>query len=318
MFGSFIKLEATDKHWRIGVPKYKYMTYLIIPEESTRMAMLKTGEADIARISRGTVKEAQSAGLNIVTKENEAVVYLMPTMQWAVPAFGDIRFRKALNLAIDREAIIKHIFFGMAKNVALWPGSSSSAFGGDPTLKPYPYAPQEAARLVKEGGWEGYEFNIPSYLRAGYPEELQVKEAIVGYWEKIGLKPKIVMTDFAAFRRLMIERKTLNYVHGGEDATSPDVPMLLPKFMDRWYFKNPRARVNIPELNERFERIGKSLDPAEVSRLLAEVYKYAYDQYSQITICEIPGKIATTKRIPAWDLGHRHQDRNYYDLIQQR
>ena len=70
MVGSFIKLEATDKHWRDGVPKYKYMTYLIIPEESTRIAMLRTGEADIARISREAVKEALSAGLNVITKEN--------------------------------------------------------------------------------------------------------------------------------------------------------------------------------------------------------------------------------------------------------
>ena len=53
MLGSFIKLEATERHWRDGVPKYKYMTYLVIPEESTRLAMLKTGEADIMRVSAG-------------------------------------------------------------------------------------------------------------------------------------------------------------------------------------------------------------------------------------------------------------------------
>ena len=54
MSGSFIKLEATDRHWRDGVPKYKYMTYLVVPEESTRMAMLKTGEVDITDYKPGT------------------------------------------------------------------------------------------------------------------------------------------------------------------------------------------------------------------------------------------------------------------------
>ncbi len=50
--GTHFKMEATDKHWRDGVPRYKYVTFRIIPEESSRIAMLKTGSADIARISR--------------------------------------------------------------------------------------------------------------------------------------------------------------------------------------------------------------------------------------------------------------------------
>ena len=318
MPGSFVKLEATDKHWRDGVPKYKYMTYLVIPEESTQIAMLKTGEADIARISREAVKDAQSAGLNIVTKENAAVVYLMPNMQWTSPVFSDIRFRKALNLAIDKEAIVKHIFAGLARTIGMYPGSNIKGVGGDPNLKPYPYDPQEAKRLVKEGGWEGYEFTLISYNRAGCPEFPKVVEAAAGYWQQIGLKPKIRITEFAVWRKTMNERKTQNTVHGADDATSPEAGSLVPKFMDRWYFKNPRSRVNIPELNEKFDRMEKSLDIREVSKLLVDVYQYAYDQYSKIPICEIPDKIATTKRIPKWDPGLRRNDRNYLDLIKQR
>ena len=85
-------------------------------------------------------------------------------MQWTSPAFSDIRFRKALNLAIDKEAIIKHLLGGMAKPMCYlaWFGIISGV-GGDPTLKPYPYDPQEARRLIKEGGWEGYEFTVVSY-----------------------------------------------------------------------------------------------------------------------------------------------------------
>jgi hypothetical protein len=48
------------------------MTSLTIPEERIRFAMLKTGEAVIARIGRDSVKEAQGAGLNVLTKENAA------------------------------------------------------------------------------------------------------------------------------------------------------------------------------------------------------------------------------------------------------
>jgi len=117
--------------------------------------MLRTGEADIARISRDVVKEALSAGLKIVTKENAAVVTFSPNMQWTSPVFSDVRFRKAINLAIDKEAIIKQLFAGLAKPIAMYPGPNISTVEGDLTLKPYPYDPQEAKRLVKEGGWKG-------------------------------------------------------------------------------------------------------------------------------------------------------------------
>ena len=315
--GSFIKLEAADKHWRDGVPRYKYMTYLIIPEESTRMAMLRTGEADISRISREAVKEARTAGLNVMTKDSGYVVTLVPHMQWATPAFSDIRFRKALNLAIDKEAIIGHLLAGVAKPLASYPGSNIFAVGGDTSLKPYPYAPQEAKRLIKEGGWDGYEFVLVSYPRAGCPEFPRVVETLAGYWQKIGLKPKILMTEYGSWRKLWDEGKTQNQIFGFDGVLSPSLDTFLPKFQDRWYAKNKRSTVNVPEINERFDKIGRSLDRSEVSRLLAEIWRWAYDQYAAIPICEIPYKIATTKRISPWDPGRRRNDLNYLGLIGQ-
>ena len=316
--GSFIKLEATEKHWRDGVPKYKYMTYLIIPEENSRLAMLKTGEANIARISRGAVKEAVSAGMNIVTKENGGVVGYRLNMQWTSPAFSDIRFRKALDLAIDKEAIIQHIFSGMAKPVGMYPGASITAFGGDPNLKPYPYAPQEARRLIKEGGWEGYEFTLVTYPRAGCPEIPQVAETISGYWERIGLKPKIRMSDWSIWRLAWAGQKCENTIHGQDSSTSIDAGSMLSNLGEKWYGKKKESACNIPELNQKFERAEKSMDLAEISRLLAEIYRYAYDHHLWLPICEIPEKIATTKEIPGWNPGLRRLDRNYYDLIKQR
>src|SRR5205823_11422522 len=69
--GSAIQLEAVERHWREGVPKMKTVTFLLVPEESTRLAQLRTGEADIIAVSREKVPEVKAAGFNVFSKLND-------------------------------------------------------------------------------------------------------------------------------------------------------------------------------------------------------------------------------------------------------
>src|SRR5712664_2723310 len=54
--GSHIKMTAVDNHWRLGTPKYKNGTFKPVPEETTRIALLRRGEVDVADVSRERVK----------------------------------------------------------------------------------------------------------------------------------------------------------------------------------------------------------------------------------------------------------------------
>ncbi len=316
--GSHIKLEANEKHWRDGVPRYKVVTFLIIPEESTRIAMLKTGEADITRISRDTVKDVLDAGLRVTSKKDAAVLIFHCNMQWATPAFSDIRFRKALNLGLDREAVIKNILGGGGIPIAQYPGTHIFACGGDPSLNPYPYAPQEARRLIKEGGYEGYEFTIVSYQRPGLPELSQVVETVVGYWQKIGLKPKIAMSDWTRFRESWRAKKIQNTVAGYDTSLNPECGSILSRTEEKYSSSEPRNVVQDPKMDGWYKRASSTLDIAEIAKILGEVYRYSYDQHLMVPVCMINDEIATTKRIPDWDPGRRRMDRNINAIIKQR
>ena len=70
---------------------------------------------------------------------------------------------------------------------------------------------------------------------------------------------------------------------------------MISKFEQKWFFKEKRSCTNIPELNEKFERIAKTLDSAEVKKLMGEIYKYAYDNHLMVTIAAIDDIIATGK-----------------------
>ena len=72
--GSHIKLTAVDNHWRIGTPKYKTITFRLVPEETTRIALLRRGEVDVADVSRERVKELEKEGFPIHFRKEEAIL----------------------------------------------------------------------------------------------------------------------------------------------------------------------------------------------------------------------------------------------------
>ena len=318
MVGSFIKFEATDKHWRDGVPRYKYVTFRIIPEESTQIAMLRTGEANIARISRERVKECLDAGLNTISKKNAAIVMFQFNMQWTSPAFSDIKFRKALNLGVNREEIIKHIFGGMVTPTPAFPGANISGIRGIPVLKPYPYNPEEARRMIKEGGYEGFEIPVPNYTRPGCPELPRLTETVCGHWEKIGVKPKIFNIAWAQYGEMRRNQKTKGQMNGVDSMTCSALSELVERFREYLHSTMPRTFVKDSKIDEMLNRAEKSLDRAEVENIMADLYRYAYDNYLFVPICDIHDEIATSKWIPKWEPGFRRADRNLNDLIRQR
>ncbi|GIX45931.1 MAG: hypothetical protein KatS3mg131_0142 [Candidatus Tectimicrobiota bacterium] len=149
--GDFLRLEAVERHWAIGVPRYKTLLFKKVPEESTRIAMLKTGEADVISVSRERAAELAAAGFRIFTKPRWSILGMYFHEQWRpeVP-ISKLKVRQALNLAINREELAQYVFAGMAAPAAVYP-IPSRAPGADPTLEPYPYDPERARQLLREG-----------------------------------------------------------------------------------------------------------------------------------------------------------------------
>src|SRR5260370_27374267 len=109
--GSHIKMTAVDAHWRIGVPKYKNVTFKLVPEETTRIALLRRGEVDVADVSRERVKELEKEGFPVHIRKEEALIHVWWILgpDGRTPPTKDKRVREALNLAIDRNEIAQSI-----------------------------------------------------------------------------------------------------------------------------------------------------------------------------------------------------------------
>jgi peptide/nickel transport system substrate-binding protein len=212
--GAFIELEAVDRHWAEGVPKYKMVKYMVVPEESTRIAMLQTGEVDIVSASRERVPELQAKGFNVFLKERGSVMGCYFHQQWDAVPLADKRVRQALNLAINREELAQFIFAGQAKLMAMYPvGSFAVAAGADPNLPPYPYDPEKAKQLLAAAGYaNGFETTIYSYGREDVPEMARLIEAIAGYMDEIGVKLNIFATEYPIARTRRMTQKMPGHI----------------------------------------------------------------------------------------------------------
>jgi peptide/nickel transport system substrate-binding protein len=316
--GSFIQLEAVDKHWAEGVPKYKSVTYRVVAEESTRIAMIQTGEADIVSISRERVPDLQAMGLKVFVKERGSVMGCYFHQQWEGHPVGDRRVRQALNLAINRDEIVQFIFAGQAKLMAMYPiGSFAVAAGADPELKPYPYDPAKAKQLLAEAGYaNGFETTIYSYAREDVPEMVRLVEAISGYAAKIGVKLTIFSTEYPVARTRRITGKMPGHISclGTPNRSNPGDLFTL---MHTLHHSSSRLSDHkVPELDALIEAGQAARTEAEAKKILGDLHRWLYQDYATMPIAEasIPF-VADPKKVAKWDLGRTLYDNNDRDLI---
>src|SRR2546421_10998082 len=211
--GSHIKMTAVDNHWRIGVPKYKNVTFKLVPEETTRIALIRRGDVDVADISRERVKELEGEGFPIHMRREEAIIHAWWILgpDGRTPPTKDKRVREALNLAIDRTEIAQSIFGGYAEPASIPMGLSWSfkeiGFKVTPDMG-YAYDPARAKKLLADAGLgAGFTLDVYAFQLPGFAEGKSFAEAVAGYWEKIGVKSKLIPVDYPAFRKMWVDRK---------------------------------------------------------------------------------------------------------------
>ncbi|GIW31789.1 MAG: glutathione ABC transporter substrate-binding protein [Meiothermus sp.] len=151
-----IVLEANPNYWEPGLPKLQRIVFRVIPDATTRVAAVRTGEIDIAnRLTSELTRQLQnSSRVRVISYPNDRVFYLAfkNVGNGKGTPLENVLVRRALNLAINRPAIVRSIFNNEARLVSgfVLPGN----LGFDPSIQPYPYDPEQARRLLAQAGFE--------------------------------------------------------------------------------------------------------------------------------------------------------------------
>lgn len=192
--GQNIVLARNEDYWG-DEPPVERATYVFRAESAVRAAMVETGEADIApniAVQDATNPEMDFSYFNSETSRLR--------IDMTVPPLDDIRVRRALNLALDRDAFIGSIF--PADVVKATQLVVPSINGHNPDLEPYPFEPEEAKRLLEEARADGVPVDTPIRIvgRANiYPNATEAAEAIMAMYEAVGFNIELEMAEPATW-----------------------------------------------------------------------------------------------------------------------
>ena len=193
--GIELVMEAFEGYWR-KVPSVKRLVFKSIPESTTRLAMLKRDEVDVAYLLDGSLAEEvkRDPKLKLAFSGGIGTFYLDFFDMWDPKSpWADQRVRRAASLAIDRAAISE------AETLGASPPTGNvvpKAFEYAMPMDPDPYDPAQAKKLLAEAGY-------PNGFDAGdlypWPPYFSTGEAIIGYLGAIGIRSRLRTMERAAF-----------------------------------------------------------------------------------------------------------------------
>lgn len=189
--GQSFRYEAKADYWG-GMPKYKDLYIYRVIEETTRTAMLKAGELDLALVTSSNVAAMQTAGFKVFTKADSNNIIGAMGRQWE-GVLADLKVRTALNLAINRDELSKALFMGRARPND--DGNYDSAALGIKSMPRIGYDTARAKALLAEAGYAGQAITLLTTPSDPIP---LVTQAVSGYFQAVGVNTKILPMDQAA------------------------------------------------------------------------------------------------------------------------
>ena len=215
--GQFIELEANPQFF-LGAPGIKRVIFRIVRDPEARVSMLLSGEADVLQFLSLTAEaRARSHG------SLEVVPVISPTITYALfnqrangdrskphPILSDIKVRRALLLALDREAMVRATYGGHAR-VTDGPVPQTFAWVGIPAHRPAPPDRARARALLAEAGWRdsdadgtldrnGVPFELTVNAPNSTPQRPMMAQQMQAQFLEIGVKLNVQLLDFGVWR----------------------------------------------------------------------------------------------------------------------
>jgi peptide/nickel transport system substrate-binding protein len=288
-------MEAFEGYWR-KVPQVQRLIYKSIPEETTRLSMLKNGEADIAYLLQGPLAEEAKADpkLTLAPVYPPNATWVNFVEQWdAKSPWHDIRVRQAANHALDHQALNEAETLGLSKLTgSIIPQAMEFAL----PLEPPAYDPAKAKKLLAEAGYpRGFDGGDLTPL----PPYFSLAEGVANYLGAVGIKVKVRTMERAAFLGDWRAKKLRGLVLALSGAYG-NAATRLEAFV---YGGGAFAYGSYQDIDELFRQQATETDPQRRQALLHQIQRLVHDKVMFAPIWELAFINAYGPRVAESGLG---------------
>ena len=227
--GEYILLERVPHYWRgDDYPKIRRLLFKFIPNTNTRINQLKNGEVHVVALAPWDKYREMTAVPSIVVAKTPGNAYEHVTLnERQFPPFADVRVRRALVSALDREGYTRTILDGLAP-VADGPIQPVSWAHSDRSAR-YPFDPAKARALLDEAGWtiggdgirtrNGQRLAFTLITQAGFA----IRESVERQLRDVGVDVKVELHDGTAISAIWFEGRFEAMLHWWQMPSDPEL-----------------------------------------------------------------------------------------------
>lgn len=297
--GEYLTLERNPDYWDQPRPYLDRIVVRFIPDSGARSAAFEAGELDVGGAMPVALADAQRLGempeLTIPERGGEALA-TMAYIEFNLrkPPFDDVRVRRAIAHAIDREFMVKNIWYGFAKP-STGPISRDMTQFYSPDVPSYKFDPAAAEKLLDEAGYkrgaDGVRFKMTHDPLPGTDTYTNTGDYLRAALQKIGIAVEVRNQDFASYyKRVYTDNDfdSTNFV--AFNLTDPTLGV------QRFYwsknikkgvvFSNGAGYAN-PRVDELLEAAQVEIDPAKRKQQYAEFQKIVMEDLPNIPIGDV-------------------------------
>ena len=283
--GELIELSANPDYFEHRPHIDRYL-YRVIPDQATLFLELLTSGVDLTSLT--PLQYRRQTNTSFIQRSYRKFRY--PSFGFTYlgynlkdERFKDLRVRHAINLAIDKQALIDGVLYGLG-TVATGPYPKES-WAYDPSIAPADYNPSAAKALLKEAGWvdhdsdgwldrEGQPFRFTLLTNQGNEVRRQVAELVQQQLKAIGIDVKINIIEWSTFVHEFIDKRRFDAVLlGWSLSRDPDLYDLFHSS------KTKEGEYNFvgyasPEVDALLERGRRTFDREERQRIYRQIHRH--------------------------------------------
>ncbi len=299
-----IVMQANDEWWG-GPQRVRTLIYRPIKEDAARAAALVAGEVDLAMDLPPELLPLVERARNVTVQKVLSIRTYVLLMSNLLPDYPTVKreVREAISYAIDRESLITNIMGGLGEPASF---ISPTTFGFNPALKPIPYDPARAKRLLAEAGYRNG-INVTLDASHGkYPKDKEIAEAIAGQLTSVGIRTTVKSYEWGVLtKRIFSHQASPMALIGWGDANFD------PESHNRLTLRSGStwSQSVDPKLDALLDQIATEMDPEKRKALIFEEQDYLRQMHPVAYLLRMGVIAGVSRKLDWWKL---RADEKYY------